>query len=134
MMVSGGTAWVLRDRIGRPPAAVVADQSPDGARAPAAMTPVDVINVREIDSLARPAYDAAVAELERAVSTGHERLRPETLAALEESLRSIDKAIAQAREALESDRSVYLNRHLATTMQRKLALLRQVAALAGAQS
>jgi hypothetical protein len=54
---------------------------------------------------------------------------------LEESLRTIDRALARARDALARDPSdTYLNAHLAETMRRKLDLLRRAAALATASS
>ena len=51
---------------------------------------------------------------------------------LEESLSTIDRAIAQAENALKADpANAYLNRHLADAKTRKLALLRQASVLAG---
>jgi hypothetical protein len=50
---------------------------------------------------------------------------------LEANLSAIDAAIADSRRALASDpANVYLHTHLAAARQRKLALLRQMAALA----
>ncbi len=54
---------------------------------------------------------------------------------IEANLTAIDKAIAESRAALAQDPAdVYLNNHLADARQRKLALLRRAAALAGGKS
>lgn len=95
---------------------------------PAAPVPPTVLT-------AGASYDAAVAELEGVLATAREKLEPETVAVIEENLRVIDLAIAQARRALADDpSSVYLNEHLAATMRQKLDFLRQAAQLAGAVS
>jgi hypothetical protein len=80
-------------------------------------------------------YDRAVADLERVLAENRSRLDTATVRVLEESLRTIDRALARARTALEQDPSnSYLNAHLAETMRRKLDLLRRAAALATASS
>jgi hypothetical protein len=49
---------------------------------------------------------------------------------LEQNLATIDKAIAQSRQALEGDPgNTFLNSHLISARQRKLALLRRATAL-----
>ena len=81
-------------------------------------------------SLADPRYEDAVQDLERTLAEGRERLDPDTVRVLEQNLATIDKAIAQSREALEADPgNVFLNRHLVSARQRKLALLRRATAL-----
>ena len=82
-------------------------------------------------------YDAAVAELQRALAQGRSsgRLDSTTVRILERNLAIIDTAIVQAQRALAADPgSAYLNHHLADTMRRKLELLRQASVLASAQS
>ncbi len=80
-------------------------------------------------------YDAAVAELQRILDEKRDLLDEATVRSIEENLLVIDRAIAQARRALELDpASIYLNEHLATTMQQKLEFLRQAARMAGAVS
>ncbi len=80
-------------------------------------------------------YDAAVAELQRILDEKRDLLDEATVRSIEENLLVIDQAIAQARRALELDpASIYLNEHLATTMQQKLEFLRQAARMAGAAS
>ncbi len=76
-------------------------------------------------------YEATIRDLEAQLEVGRDRLDPKTVAALEGSLATIDKAIAQAQEALEADpASVYLNHHLADARTRKLRVLQQAARLA----
>lgn len=73
-----------------------------------------------------PAYDAAVADLEQVLEEGRDRLDPATVQVLEESLRTIDTAIEDARRALAADpANAQMNTYLAGTMQRKLNLLRE---------
>lgn len=73
-----------------------------------------------------PAYDAAVADLQAILEDGRDRLDPSTVQVLEESLSTIDAAIADARRALEADpANARLSTYLAGTKQRKLELLRE---------
>lgn len=73
-------------------------------------------------------YAVAVEQLERELEARRDRLDPETLRAVETNLAVIDRAIEDIREALASNpEDPYLNRHLATTMQRKVDVLRQAA-------
>jgi len=123
---AGGTSLALRARTARLPAVpgqgIVA--SP-GARVMPAGLP----------DKAQVSYDAAVSDLERALDAGRHRLAPKTVLVLEKNLARIDAAIDEARAALKADpANVYLNTHLANTMQQKLELLRQATALADAQS
>ena len=79
--------------------------------------------------------DAAIAELQDALSRNESRLDTSTVRVVRENLALIDRAIAQARAALDADpANAYLNLHLADTMRRKLELLRRVNAIAAAQS
>lgn len=81
-------------------------------------------------SLADPQYENAIGDLERTLADGRQHLDPETVRVLEQNLETIDRAIAQAREALESDPgNVFLNSHIVAARQRKLALLRRATAL-----
>ena len=75
-------------------------------------------------------YESAIAQLERVLDVGRDRLDSATVRKVEEKLALIDKAIDEARQALSADPSnAYLNRYLAGTMRRKLDLLRRTAAL-----
>ena len=80
-------------------------------------------------------YDAAVADLQRVLDAGRGRLDTTTVRVIERNLATIDSAIAQAQRAVAADSAnLYLNSHLAETMQRKLELLRQAAALVSSVS
>jgi len=75
-------------------------------------------------------YDAAVADLEKAVKNGRGRLDASTIVIVEHNLQIIDQAISQAREALATDpANSYLSSHLVEARRRKLDLLRRAAAL-----
>jgi negative regulator of sigma E activity len=84
----------------------------------------------ETVGLADAQYDAAVADLEKALKAGRGRLDPSTVAVVEHNLQIIDQAIGQAREALAGDpANTYLSSHLVETRRRKLDLLRRATAL-----
>jgi len=84
---------------------------------------------------ANPKYAAAVARLERVLAQGRGRLDTATVRVIEKNLGIIDRAIRDAQSALAADpANSYLNLHLAQEMRRKLELLRQAAALAGART
>lgn len=121
VVLSGALTWFARQsdtRATLPP--VAADTTP----APAA-------DVFERASFAEPQFDAAIADLEKALAEHRNRLDAETIRILEENLLSIDLAIEQARKALRADpANVYLNNHFAASRNRKLALLRRASALA----
>jgi hypothetical protein len=81
------------------------------------------------------AWDDAVRELEAVVASGGTGLDSATVRILEENLRIIDAAIADARAAIAADPSnAFLGGRVKTHMQRKLVLLRQAARVAGAAS
>jgi hypothetical protein len=74
--------------------------------------------------------DLAVADLQDALSRNESRLDTATVRVVRENLAVIDRAIADARTALQRDPgNTYLNLHLANTMRRKVELLRRVNAL-----
>jgi anti-sigma factor RsiW len=122
--VSGGMAWEFAVR------------SPEGLRHDVAQgfspasdaTPAgaDVVPVGMADAQ----YDAAVADLEKALKEGRGRLDASTIAIVEHNLQIIDQAINQAREALVADpANSYLSGHLVEARRRKLDLLRRATAL-----
>jgi hypothetical protein len=79
-------------------------------------------------------YDAAIAELEQTLAAGRNRLDPKTVRVLEQNLQIIDRAVAEARRAVEADPSnTWLRSHLASTMRRKAELLRTATMLAAAR-
>jgi len=79
--------------------------------------------------------DAAIADLQEVFERNKSRLDTSTVRVVRQAFTTIDRAIAEARTALEADPgNAYLNLHLADTMRRKLELLRRVNAIAAAQS
>lgn len=119
MTFSGGTVWLLRS-----PGSVPASAT---SRLPAGATSPTALNA---SATASQSYAAAVADLERVLASGRGQLDTATVRVIQQNLDAIDKAIAQAQQALAADpANLYLNTHLAETMRRKLDLLRQAATL-----
>jgi len=116
MVLSGSMVWMMRAGQGRadiPPMAAAEDARP--------------MNVSNTDA----GYEEAIADLERALEAGRDRLDPQTIRVIEANLMAIDRMIAQSREALAADASnSFLNMHLADARRRKLELLRNATALA----
>jgi hypothetical protein len=113
--ISGLTVWVVtgRDRSAAPSSASLSDGSTGVAIVPA--------------SSGGATYDRAIADLLQALDEGRKQLSPRTIEVMERSLSSVDRAIDEAKAALEQDPgNVFLSLHLARERQRKLALLRQV--------
>jgi anti-sigma factor RsiW len=124
MTLSGGTVWLARGPESPGAIARVATQPP---RTIPAITAAAGLPEARGDS----SYSRAVADLEQVLAAGRGQLDSSTVRVIEQNLAAIDRAIAQARAALEADpANLYLNSHLAETMRRKLDLLRQAAALA----
>lgn len=116
MALSGGLVHLLRPSPA-PLATEVAETAAPGDR---------IVPVR----LSDPQYEGAVADLQRTLEAGRGRLDPETVRVVEQNLATIDEAIEQCRRALEADpANAFLNSHLVSARQRKLALLRQATAL-----
>jgi putative zinc finger protein len=124
-LLSSATAWLLV-RPGAPPAPVATSPTPPPASPPKLVTAAMYPDKR---------YSAQVADLERTLQRDRGRLDTATVRVIEKNLRIIDRAIRDAQSALAADpANSYLNLHLAQEMRRKLELLRQAAALAGAPS
>jgi hypothetical protein len=123
MFVSAGTVWLALSDTGDVGGNIVAE------------APVLAEAQMLLASFDDPGYDAAVAELERLLAAGRDRLDPATVTVLEQSLATINQAISEARVALQNDpTNHYLNEHLSQTMHQKVRLLRQAARLATAAS
>ncbi len=121
-LLSAGSAWLLGHR-------------PTPTQAPQATTTPSPILTNVGTYEANPRYAAAVASLERVLAQGRSRLDTATVRVIEKNLGIIDRAIRDAQSALAADpANSYLNLHLAEEMRRKLELLRQAAALAGART
>jgi anti-sigma factor RsiW len=141
--VSGGIAWQAAERIGAANtpaatgAAVVAQtgaaprrSSPDDQASGAGTGAADFARIETV-SMADAQYDAAVADLEKALKADRDRLDASTIAIVEHNLHIIDQAITQARDALVADpANSYLSSHLVEARRRKLDLLRRATALA----
>jgi hypothetical protein len=114
VLLSGGSAWLALKS--NPTATTVSKATP---------APGTAI---EVNWTSGP--DLAVAELQEALTRNESRLDTATVRTVREALTTIDRAIADARVALEKDPgNTYLNLHLANTMRRKVELLRRVNAL-----
>lgn len=120
LLVSAGAVWLAVSGGGGPGA------GPGVAPPMVVMAPAASI---------RAGYEPAVRELEQVLAVDRERLDSATVRVIEESLATIDRAIAEATAALEEDpANAYLAGHLTTAMRRKLEVLQQAAALAAASS
>ena len=126
MLVSGSVVW----KVLSPGATPMADTPAPSAIAPVvAPTPDGAPAAWSGDA----SYDLVIARLEQLLAQNRTALDTATVRVLEKNLEIIDRAIAEARAALAADpASAYLNHHLARTMRRKVDLLRQASALAGA--
>jgi anti-sigma factor RsiW len=124
-VIAGGVAWTIASR------RVVAVERITARDTTDRVVPGSI----GAPALAVASYRDAAADLERAFEAGRSTLRPETSRIIEENLRTIDLAIAQADSALRRDPgSAYLNQYLAATMQRKLKLLRRAVEITSARS
>jgi hypothetical protein len=134
--VSGGLVWELHGRPGRVNTGserVAADVrlGPDSrsTAVPGPDVPSSAPRISAV-AFADVQYDAAVADLERALEKGRGRLDKSTITIVEQNLDIIDRAIGQARQALEADpANSYLSSHLVETRRKKLDLLRRATAL-----
>ena len=118
ILVSGGTAWLVRG-----PAA--------GQGAIAAGEVPPQIEAQPVSFDRKGRADSAITELERILQEERGSLDTATVRILAQNLALIDRAIGQARKALESDpNNPYLNDHLARTMRKKIEVLRRAADLA----
>jgi anti-sigma factor RsiW len=127
MAVSAATAWFLRGNVSAPQAVVTTAVIHAEIEPRAAADAIRPVNFADAQ------YDAAVADLERALDERRNDLNPRTVEILERNLKLIDAAIAQARQALEEDPgNAYLNRHLVESRKRKLDLLRRATSISEA--
>jgi anti-sigma factor RsiW len=120
MLVSGGAVWLtLRGGPARlrTPLASRSSTVPTVSRGPAAAAFASFDEAR---------YEAAVADLERALREHGSELDTTTVRILQQNLAIIDRAIGQARGALQADpANPYLNGHLAEQLKRKIRLLQR---------
>jgi anti-sigma factor RsiW len=122
LAVGAGATWLSLGTSQRPAAAV----------ARPSIGPAPVTAERFAGS---GAYQAAIADFQRVLDAHRSQLDTATVRVIEESLRTIDRAIARAEAALAADPSdAYLNAHLAETMRQKLELMRRAALVASRAS
>jgi hypothetical protein len=115
--VSGLAMWVVLGS-GRPGVA--------GAAAGGTPPPSAIVSQPAGLSASAP-YGEAVRELLQVLETRRDRLSPRTVQVVEDSLATIDRAIAEATAALERDPGdVALASHITSQRQLKLAVLRRV--------
>jgi len=74
---------------------------------------------------ASAAYDSALAEMSQTLRENRGRLDTATVRVLEQSIRTIDQAVMEARAAIQRDSANgYLNQQIAANLRKKLNLLR----------
>jgi len=113
-LVSGGTVWLA-----------IRGAAPDSL--PQRITETGNTASQNV-AFAESQYDAAVADLEKLLADGGDKLDTATVRVLRQSLRKIDTAIAEARAAVARDsNNAFLSRQLTANMRKKLNLLRAVA-------
>ena len=123
------SGWAALRLVNHRPAAGSANLElpPDGAANPDGQVRPDVVPASFEDK----EYDAAVADLQRALQSGRGQLDPATIKVVEENLAIIDEAVDDARRALAQDpANADLSGYLLETRRRKLDLLRHATALA----
>jgi Putative zinc-finger len=128
VLVSGWTALQLTTNRPQPSRANL-EVGPDrgGVSGQALTSAPDVVAASFDDT----EYDAAVADLQRALQSGRGQLDPATVKVVEENLAIIDQAVDDARRALAQDPSnPDLSGYLLETRRRKLDFLRHATALA----
>jgi hypothetical protein len=120
VLLSGGGAWLVLESRQSTPAPTVASTPRPRITSEATWT---------------GRTDAAIADLQTALTRNESRLDTATVRIVRQNLAIIDRAIAEARIALQKDPgNAYLNLHLANTMRRKVELLRRVNDMAAARS
>jgi anti-sigma factor RsiW len=124
-LLSGGSVWMIQ-RMGRGSVDTVATDTIAPA-APAAA--VQLVAATEHN------YDPAIRELEEQLDARRAQLDPATIEVVENSLRVIDAAIADARAALQRDPSnAFLFQRLDDNLMRKIDLLRRATTLRRAET
>jgi anti-sigma factor RsiW len=117
MVLSSGGMWLALSR------------RPAPVRAGASQATVPALVTVQPAGFEATGYDAAIVDLEKMLAEHRSELDPKTVTILEQNLRIIDEATAQARKALAADpANRYLNDHLAEQLKRKMTILRQATA------
>ncbi|MFA6165092.1 MAG: hypothetical protein WC700_00610 [Gemmatimonadaceae bacterium] len=126
---SATTVLVMRSEADAPATAAAPTAATTTAASPStpgATSPGNVGAARQVARSVWADYDAASVDLERVLQARRSRLSPATVQAVEESLRTIDRAIGEARAAFEKDpASRDLMDLLDSVYRQKLDLLRR---------
>jgi len=121
----GTATWQLARSGGDAPPAIAAGLTEGAA---AAASTARTVSLGATDPTSEPGYVDAVTGLLEVYENGRDLLDPETVQVLEESLATIDRAIAEAAAAMAEDpSSAEVRRMLQNSMTQKLNVLRQVA-------
>lgn len=120
VLFSAGGVWMA-----------VAGGAPGGAATVATSATADPVgDAGAVPVAFTAAYDEVIRELETEYRSRRTELDPETIRVVERNLEIIDRAIEDARRALEADPSSgFLSAHLAEAMRRKTDLLRRAATI-----
>jgi hypothetical protein len=124
-----GTAPVSSEPAGAP-----LDEAPQRGRRVPAGAPAGNDGTMALAASLDPRYDATVAELRQLLTAERTQLDTSTVRILEQNLAVIDRALNEAQRAVAKDpANPYLRAHLASTMRRKVDLLRRATVIAGAR-
>ena len=122
VLVVGSSATTVLVMRGEPDAPATASVP----ASPHSVSPASTAAARQVVFDVGASYDAASVDLERVLEARRSRLSPATVRAVEESLRVIDRAIGEARAALDTDpASRDLMDLLDSVYRQKLDLLRR---------
>ncbi|HEX6309959.1 MAG TPA: zf-HC2 domain-containing protein [Longimicrobiales bacterium] len=126
MAISGAAVWLIRGAPDAPAATTGTVVQSAGGSEP---------SVRTVAAQVEPQYANDIAALEATLEESRTRLDPATIEVIERSLESIDRAIADARAALETDPgNPRLHRQLDNTMRKKVDILRLATRVRRAES
>lgn len=123
VVVASGVLWLAHERLSPPlrPLARATLASGSASLTDAALAEFDPTRI-----------EGEIGQLQQALERGRGKLDPKTVQVLEENLRIIRKATEDARRALERDPANRdLKEYFAGSVQKKLELVRNAAALAG---
>lgn len=124
LMLGAGGLYLAMEGVQPQPQAATATAAP-GPSAPAA----------HLASTSHETQADAITELEQALEQDRARLDPATVRVLEQSLATIDQAIADAQAAIAQDpANPYLRRHLDGAMKKKIDILRRAVIMRRAAS
>ncbi len=122
-LLSGGTVWMALTVEVEEDVVAVTVGAPDAGNSGGLGSILPATQVATIE------YEQAIATLESILELGRDQLDPQTVATIQASLATINRAIGEARQALADDPdNQVLNRLLIKSQQAKLRVLRQASA------